>query len=147
MLMVGSPGRIFKALPLRAAATQATIALHESRQRRAARHLERRVAERTAQLTRSNEELSRREWRSRAVAPRSGGRPTRRARTRAACPEGCIIIDNRHQSVWLRHATLSPPIGNVNWKTAPHGAFAVAHSRPPWASIIERLIDSPMPKP
>jgi hypothetical protein len=30
---------------------------------------------------------------------------------------------------------------------APWGAFAVAHSRPPWASMIERQIESPLPVP
>jgi hypothetical protein len=30
---------------------------------------------------------------------------------------------------------------------APWGTFAVAHSRPPWASMIERQIESPIPMP
>jgi hypothetical protein len=29
----------------------------------------------------------------------------------------------------------------------PWGTFAVAHSRPPWASTIERQIESPIPMP
>jgi hypothetical protein len=37
--------------------------------------------------------------------------------------------------------------GNVNWKTAPFGRFGDAHSWPPWASTIERQIDSPIPIP
>ena len=30
---------------------------------------------------------------------------------------------------------------------APRGSHLVAHSRPPWASIIERQIERPMPMP
>src|SRR5260370_15416838 len=37
--------------------------------------------------------------------------------------------------------------GRVNWNTAPRGSFAVAHSRPPCALMIDRQIDSPMPIP
>jgi hypothetical protein len=37
--------------------------------------------------------------------------------------------------------------GTVNWNVAPDPAFEVAHRRPPRASLIERLIDSPMPIP
>jgi hypothetical protein len=40
-----------------------------------------------------------------------------------------------------------PGAGSVNWKTAPHGSFALAHSRPSWASMIERQIESPSPRP
>jgi hypothetical protein len=42
---------------------------------------------------------------------------------------------------------LSPAFGKVNRNTAPRGAFASAHSRPPWASMIDRQIDSPIPTP
>jgi hypothetical protein len=45
-------------------------------------------------------------------------------------------------------ATPSPPwAGRVNWKLAPRGTVAAAHTRPPCASMIERQIDSPMPIP
>ncbi len=37
--------------------------------------------------------------------------------------------------------------GSENLKTAPYGTLGVTHSRPPWASMIERLIDSPIPMP
>jgi hypothetical protein len=37
--------------------------------------------------------------------------------------------------------------GRVNWKLAPRGTVAAAHTRPPWASMIERQIDSPIPIP
>src|SRR5207249_5947312 len=39
------------------------------------------------------------------------------------------------------------PTGRENWKMAPCGSFGVAHSRPPCASTMERLIASPMPMP
>jgi hypothetical protein len=32
-------------------------------------------------------------------------------------------------------------------KIAPHGAFGLAHNRPLCASMIDRQIDSPSPKP
>ena len=37
--------------------------------------------------------------------------------------------------------------GRVNWNTAPRGSFADAHNRPPCASMIERQIARPMPRP
>src|SRR5712671_5340756 len=37
--------------------------------------------------------------------------------------------------------------GIVNRNRAPCDACPVAHSRPPWASMIERQIESPMPMP
>jgi hypothetical protein len=36
--------------------------------------------------------------------------------------------------------------GRVNWNTAPRGSFA-AHNRPPWASMMDRQIASPIPTP
>ena len=38
-------------------------------------------------------------------------------------------------------------IGSITQKTAPRGSFAVAQSRPPCASTIERQINNPMPEP
>jgi hypothetical protein len=38
-------------------------------------------------------------------------------------------------------------VGSVKLKMAPLGWLAVTHNHPPWASMIERQIDSPMPKP
>jgi PAS domain S-box-containing protein len=75
VLVVGSDRADFpttiEMLLLRAAANHATIALHESsvaaKQRQAAQALERRVVERTAQLTRSNEELRSRDIELRAL--------------------------------------------------------------------------------
>jgi hypothetical protein len=42
---------------------------------------------------------------------------------------------------------LSERVGIVKLKIAPRGWLAVTHKRPPCASMIERQIDSPMPKP
>jgi len=38
-------------------------------------------------------------------------------------------------------------VGVKNRKMAPRGWFASAHNRPPCASMIERQIESPIPKP
>ena len=45
-----------------------------------------------------------------------------------------------------RHA-MDGETGREKLKVAPRGSFDVAHSRPPCASMIERLIDSPIPVP
>jgi hypothetical protein len=37
--------------------------------------------------------------------------------------------------------------GRAKWKVAPRSALAVAQNLPPCASMIERLIESPMPMP
>jgi len=37
--------------------------------------------------------------------------------------------------------------GSANWKTAPRGWFGMTQIRPPWATGIERLMDSPIPIP
>src|SRR6185369_3948976 len=37
------------------------------------------------------------------------------------------------------------PEGSMNWKTAPGATVALAHNRPPCASMIERQIDNPIP--
>jgi hypothetical protein len=52
-----------------------------------------------------------------------------------------------HYGVRLGHDTFSLPIGKVNWKIAPRSSLAIAHNFPPWASIIERQIASPIPIP
>jgi len=52
----------------------------------------------------------------------------------------------RRQSLKRIHGIVYAP-GKVNWNTAPRGLFASAHSRPPWASMIDRQIDSPIPVP
>src|SRR3954467_7044762 len=45
------------------------------------------------------------------------------------------------------HAAWSAFTGSVNSNVAPKGTFGVTHSRPPWASMIERQIESPIPMP
>src|SRR5665213_3225893 len=35
----------------------------------------------------------------------------------------------------------------MNWKVAPRGELSVAHKRPPCDSMIDRLMDSPIPVP
>src|SRR5882757_7148490 len=45
------------------------------------------------------------------------------------------------------HDAVSAFTGRVNCNVAPWGRFAVAQSRPPWASMIERQIESPIPMP
>ena len=51
----------------------------------------------------------------------------------------------------LSACSLGPPIhgilGNAKWNVAPWSGFGVAQSRPPCASMIDRLIDRPMPMP
>src|SRR6185369_6382819 len=42
---------------------------------------------------------------------------------------------------------VSEAAGSVNWKTAPWGELEVAQRRPPWDSMIVRLIARPMPIP
>src|ERR1043165_9065714 len=57
-----------------------------------------------------------------------------------------IVVDHEHNRI-IAHDVRSALVGKVNWKTAPRGEFAVAQRRPPCASIIVRLIASPIPMP
>ena len=45
------------------------------------------------------------------------------------------------------HNVMSGWADTVNSKVAPWGTFALAHRRPPCASMIDRQIDRPIPKP
>ena len=54
---------------------------------------------------------------------------------------GRIVVDDEHDGLVLAHDTVSCVTGKENRKTAPCGSFGAAHSRPPCASTIERLID------
>src|SRR5215831_12946786 len=56
------------------------------------------------------------------------------------------VVDWFHASLF-RSCPPSLPSGTVNCKTVPWSTLAVAHSRPPCASIIRRLIASPSPSP
>lgn len=62
-------------------------------------------------------------------------------RTALAQPKSCSY---HNASIWFGS---SPLVGRVNWKTAPRGTFALAHNRPACATMIERHIDNPTPKP
>src|SRR5262245_4948910 len=62
-------------------------------------------------------------------------------------PHRRIIIYDKDDPARIRHTVLSPSIGKVKWNLAPRDSLAVAHSRPPWASMIEREIASPIPNP
>ena len=57
--------------------------------------------------------------------------------------DGLVVVDDEDDGLLGRHRIP----GRAKWKVAPWSAFGVAHSRPPCASMIERLIDSPMPMP
>jgi len=59
------------------------------------------------------------------------------------CLRAALRSDDRPKRI---HELLSE-VGKVNRNAAPLGSFASAHSRPPWASMIDRQIDSPIPTP
>src|SRR5579863_1473263 len=59
-----------------------------------------------------------------------------------------IVIDDKHgRNDRGFHAGASVPPGRVKWKVAPGPLLAVAHTRPPYDSTIERVIVSPIPVP
>src|SRR5580698_8146887 len=58
-----------------------------------------------------------------------------------------VVIDDEYDWLLLLHSRGSSPLGSVNWKIAPPDPFDSAHKRPPCASMIDRLIESPMPVP
>ena len=75
-----------------------------------------------------------------------------------SCPSfnQCLLSAARDNSRlcarWLRRARrsvyhFSSALGSVNRNAAPQGALASAQSRPPWASMMERQIDKPIPVP
>src|SRR5262249_56739870 len=87
---------------------------------------------------------------------------TRRPRARPLVADGTIDAAGRARSrdlPWQRAVAsrdhdglgrgdiIHRSTGSVNWNVAPCLGFGVAQSRPPWPSMIERLIDSPMPIP
>src|SRR5438309_6308442 len=53
---------------------------------------------------------------------------------------GAEIGFRPHAPGWAR-------AGRTNWNVAPAPALREAHKRPRWASMIDRLIESPMPIP
>ena len=58
-----------------------------------------------------------------------------------------VVVDDEDGWAILAHEWASSGTGIENRKTAPLGSFELADSRPPCASMIERLIDKPMPMP
>src|SRR5579871_340124 len=58
-----------------------------------------------------------------------------------------IIIDNVHSCVWHAHDSPAPSVGSVNSNVAPPRSGIDACSCPPWDSIMEWLIESPIPIP
>jgi len=56
-----------------------------------------------------------------------------------------VIIHNEYDWAGLIHAELPSMTGNAKWKVAPRSGLLTAHRRPPWDSMIDRLIDRPMP--
>src|SRR5215470_18959373 len=61
-------------------------------------------------------------------------------------PHGWIVFNNENAVLQLYHSALAP-IGSVKLRTAPNGDRRSAHNRPPCASMIDRLIASPIPIP
>src|SRR3546814_16469933 len=67
---------------------------------------------------------------------------------------GGVVIDDEDDGLLRAHC---PPLsvgdapsslsGSVNCKMVPCGTFSVAHSLPPWASMIDRPNMRPMPIP
>src|SRR6266566_980909 len=66
-------------------------------------------------------------------------------------PNGRIIVNDEHGRRRGRricfHVALFAFTGRVNWKVTPWSSLRVARKRPPWASMIERLMDKPRPNP
>ena len=60
-----------------------------------------------------------------------------------AVADGRVVVDDEDDGRIRRHGIP----GRANWNVAPWSEFVVAHSRPRWLSMIERLIDSPIPSP
>src|ERR1700675_3965884 len=57
-----------------------------------------------------------------------------------------LCVQDHEVQAWIGNA-LSAFTGRVNCNVAPWGTFAVAHNRPPWASMIERQTEGPIPMP
>jgi hypothetical protein len=61
----------------------------------------------------------------------------------AGVADGSVVVDDEDEGCLRAHRIP----GNARWKVAPWPGLAVAQSRPRWLSMIERLIESPMPRP
>src|ERR1700686_614302 len=84
-----------------------------------------------------------------AVSPRPGrdvaGAAGNRHVIRSNADASLIRLNQSEIHEFNFHSLTS--FGSVNWKVAPRSELAAAHRRPPWDSIMDRLIDSPMPVP
>src|SRR6201991_348899 len=58
-----------------------------------------------------------------------------------------IVVNDEDDIVVVGHAVAFASIGSVKTNAAPGDAFFSAHNFPPWDSMIERQIASPMPIP
>jgi hypothetical protein len=66
-----------------------------------------------------------------------------------AAANGCRVHPDRTRRgrEGSDHDVMSGWADTVNSNVAPRGTFALAHRRPPCASMIDRQIDRPIPKP
>src|SRR5437016_14103162 len=71
------------------------------------------------------------------------GQPHGREQSPEGIAKGPVIVDDEDDRALRAHRIP----GRAKWKVAPWPGFAVAQSRPRCPSMIERLMDSPMPKP
>src|SRR5215510_138157 len=61
--------------------------------------------------------------------------------------KGRIVIDDYYYGRFVGHYSSLPRAGSVNLKVAPGPLLGSAQRLPPWASIIDRLMASPIPMP
>src|ERR1700730_12195350 len=61
-------------------------------------------------------------------------------------PHRRIVIDNEDYGLGLAHEAPAPSVGRMNSNTAPR-ELGTVRRRPPWDSIMDRLIDNPSPIP
>src|SRR6266446_2606521 len=58
-----------------------------------------------------------------------------------------VVVNDADGRVALIHVDLPPAHGRVKWKVAPRVGLLATQMTPPWASMIDRLMESPMPRP
>src|SRR5258706_4026454 len=76
-----------------------------------------------------------------------GAQPDRPDQAAERLAHGRVVVDHEDHGLRRLHAAVRAASGNVNWKVSPAISFALAQSRPPWASTIDRLIARPIPMP
>jgi len=57
------------------------------------------------------------------------------------------LLENEHHWLFRNHILPPASVGSVKRKVLPGPSLATAQSRPPCASMIERLMVKPMPMP